>query len=254
MGKQFKNQKNRVPNGNFMPMPTAVLKSGAMASLSANAKRLLLDLCGQFRFAHNGDLCAARSIMMAYGWKSHASLQQAIAELLKAGLIEQTRQGGRHRATLYAVTWLPVDHCDGKLDVPESSVASGLWKVPPVHSEKQIRKPITRASVARVSGQIGPHVGRLHSRIGPNCGPVEASRVQTVAHCAGTFKTLPCPDTRRDQMVQALSWLHKHSGHSSNDPGGPPPTGGEGQKTSAPPFNRTPIGFDIKCQESGGWS
>jgi hypothetical protein len=43
-----------------------------------------------------------------------------------------TRQGGLHKASLYALTWKEVNECDGKLDVGfgPTRVASGRWRDP----------------------------------------------------------------------------------------------------------------------------
>ncbi len=48
---------------------------------------------------------------------------------MERGWIVVTRLGGKHKATLYAVTWLPIDYCDGKLDVSSTDVAGNEWKV-----------------------------------------------------------------------------------------------------------------------------
>jgi hypothetical protein len=47
---------------------------------------------------------------------------------LAHGFIEQTRQGGKNQCSLYAVTWLAIDECNGKLDVNPTRAASNLWK------------------------------------------------------------------------------------------------------------------------------
>jgi hypothetical protein len=43
-------------------------------------------------------------------------------------MIEKTRQGGLHCATLYAFTWLPIEECGGKLDIKATVVPSHLWQ------------------------------------------------------------------------------------------------------------------------------
>ena len=71
--------------------------------------------------------------MKLYGWTSQGFMQNALTELLALCFIEQTRQGGRNKCSLYAVTWLAIDDCKGKLDVNPTKVASNLWK--PVNAE-----------------------------------------------------------------------------------------------------------------------
>jgi hypothetical protein len=120
--------KARRENGTFFAIPTAVLDSPAFCGLTFKARALLLDLGAQFRGYNNGDLSASWSQMQARGWKSKQTLQRARAELLNAGLIEQTRQGGLHCPSLFAITWRGIDECGGKLDVMPNPVPSGRWR------------------------------------------------------------------------------------------------------------------------------
>ena len=114
----------------FLAVPCDVLNSERYRGLSFKARALLFDLGAQFNGYNNGDLCAAWSLMRKRGWVSKQTLQNARDELLNAELIELTRQGSLHCASLYALTWLPIDECGGKLDVRATSVASGAWKLP----------------------------------------------------------------------------------------------------------------------------
>lgn len=98
------------------------------------AAHLLDNLTTQLNGTNNGDLCAAPKIMKLYGWSSQGSINKALTELLALGFIEQTRQGGRNKCSLYAVTWLAIDDCKGRLDVNPTKVASNLWK--PENAEK----------------------------------------------------------------------------------------------------------------------
>lgn len=123
-------QKGRADTGSFFAWPRAVADSEAYRSASAPAVKLLNDLCFQFRGSNNGDMSAPWRVMRARGWKSRDTLHKALRELLELGLIERTRQGGRHVCSLYALTWLPIDECGGKLDVRPTRSPSGLWKRP----------------------------------------------------------------------------------------------------------------------------
>ena len=96
--------------------------------LNHSAAHMLDNLIAQYNGKNNGDFSAAPSIMKLYGWNSKGTVTNALNELLASGFIELTRQGGRNQCSLYAVTWLPVDECKGKLDVNETRVASNLWK------------------------------------------------------------------------------------------------------------------------------
>lgn len=122
--------KGRRQSGSFLALPHAILNCPNYLVLSAQARMLLFDVAVQFKGGNNGDLCAAWKLMRARGWRSRDTLGKALAELRQYGLIEMTRQGGLHKTSLYALTWLPIDECNGKLDVPPTHVASGLWRVP----------------------------------------------------------------------------------------------------------------------------
>ena len=118
----------RRERGTFFGLPHAVMDSPNYTQLSSKGVRLLNDLGRQFNGSNNGDLCAAWSVMEKRGWKSRSTLHYAIQELLHFEFVTQTRQGGRHKCSLYALTWLAIDECKGKLDVNETNVASGKWK------------------------------------------------------------------------------------------------------------------------------
>lgn len=97
--------------------------------LSHSAAHLLDNLIAQFNGGNNGDLCASPKILKLFGWTSKGSADKALLELLANGFIEQTRQGGRNKCSLYAVTWLAIDECGGKLDVNATRIPSNLWRV-----------------------------------------------------------------------------------------------------------------------------
>lgn len=103
-------------------------KPSPASILSHMAAHLLDNLVAQYNGNNNGDLSAAPKIMKLYGWTSQGSVYAALTELLAQGFIEQTRQGGRNKCSLYALTWIAMDECGGKLDVPPTKVASNLWK------------------------------------------------------------------------------------------------------------------------------
>lgn len=116
------------PHHIFRPNFAAGTPSPA-AVLSHKAAHLLDNLAAQFNGKNNGDLSAAPKIMVLFGWKSRGSIDEALAELIANGFIEQTRQGGRNQCSLYAITWQSIDECGGKLDVKPTAVASNLWKL-----------------------------------------------------------------------------------------------------------------------------
>ena len=121
--------KSRREGGTYFALPHVVMDSSNYLRLSAKSVKLLNDLGRQYNGKNNGDLCATWSMMKKRGWASASTSHEALKELLHYGLIIKSRQGGRHSPTLYAMTWHAIDECKGKLDVPETNIPSGEWKV-----------------------------------------------------------------------------------------------------------------------------
>lgn len=137
-------QIGRRESGTFTLIPHAVQDSENWKRCGASAIKLLLAIARQYNGNNNGDLCASWSILRARGMRSPDTLNRALCELKHYGLIELTRQGGLHVPSLYALTWLAIDDCKGKLDVSATRVASGKWKHPrePFDRDKKIVTPV----------------------------------------------------------------------------------------------------------------
>jgi hypothetical protein len=138
--------------GGFSAWPHDCHKSENFTALSLPARALLLEFLGQLRKANNGDLCCAWALLRERGWRSRDTIERARAELEARGWIIRTRQGGRHRANLYGVTWRAIDDCNGKLDV-SACPAPGSWK-------KQFAMPAKRATLGRQPSNNSPAVGQ----------------------------------------------------------------------------------------------
>ena len=118
----------REGQGGFSRLIHAYFETLEYAALSPRAVKALIDIYCQYRGSNNGDLTGAFSVMRKRGWSSKDQLSKALKELLDGGWLMVTRQGGRHSATLYAVTFMPIDACGGKLDVKATATAPHLWK------------------------------------------------------------------------------------------------------------------------------
>jgi hypothetical protein len=128
--KRLSRQKGRRSNAAYSQLIHAYFQSPEYARLSHRARALLIDLYCQYRGNNNGDLCATAKVMRPRGWTSNDQLVKAIRELLDAGWIVITRQGGRNQPHLFAVTFWPIDECDGKLDVKATTAPLHTWKRP----------------------------------------------------------------------------------------------------------------------------
>lgn len=126
--KKYSNVKNRSSNGRFLAFPHVLLNHPDFISLKPHSVKLLIDIFMQFNGSNNGDFTIARKLMKLRGWKSHRMIDEARDELLEKNFILNSRIGGRRKCSLYAVTWLSVDHCNGKLDIQETKTASRSFK------------------------------------------------------------------------------------------------------------------------------
>jgi len=121
-------QKGRQTTNPFLMLPHNVLKHPNFATLSPRATKLVLDLGVQYNGSNNGDLSAPFSQMKTRGWNSSDQLFKARRELVNRGIIKVARQGGLNKASLFALTWFPIDHCAGKLDIRSTNTAPHDWK------------------------------------------------------------------------------------------------------------------------------
>ena len=100
----------------FAGIPRVVMECPDYINLNGSAVKLLIEMACQFKGGNNGDLCPAWTLMKKRGFCSKTTLSKAIKELLKAEMIILTRQGHfiKNKASLYALTWAPIDECSGK--------------------------------------------------------------------------------------------------------------------------------------------
>jgi len=129
MARNISKAKGRANNRSFVMFPHQLLDSRRFHSLSAHAVKALMFLASQFKGANNGDLTIAWKIAKPRGIKSNAMLRRGTLELVEAGFVIQTRQGGRNRCSLFALSWFRIDECDGKLDVSATHTAPINWRL-----------------------------------------------------------------------------------------------------------------------------
>lgn len=113
--------------GQFVALPHTYFDTEEFHALSARAVKLLIAIALQFNGTNNGDLCATFSTMRRSGFRSADQLRKALCELRAAGWVMTTRYGGRNRPALFAMTWLAIDPCGGKLEVPRGPPRH-LWR------------------------------------------------------------------------------------------------------------------------------
>lgn len=114
----------------YLGIPHYVVRSEEFGQLGAWELKLLVELAAQYNGYNNGDFSAAMSILRTRGWHSTGTLSKALAKLRDGGWIVTTRHGHRGGlCALYAVTWWPIDDCDGKwLELPAERSARNTWQ------------------------------------------------------------------------------------------------------------------------------
>lgn len=127
MARNLRKAKGRSQSHSFVMFPHHLLCHQKFYALSGNACKALLYLSSQFKGHNNGDLQIAWKIAKKKGWTSNGSLRGGVKELIEAGFVVTSRQGGRNCCSLYALTWFAIDDCGGKLDIPASNKAPNDW-------------------------------------------------------------------------------------------------------------------------------
>jgi hypothetical protein len=101
----------------FVSFPHIMLTHPAFLDLSPVAHKTLNYLASQNKRYNNGDLDISENNAKKRGLgMSAASLRRGAKELLEAGFIELTRQGGRNKCNLYALSWYDIPHDPKKHD------------------------------------------------------------------------------------------------------------------------------------------
>ncbi|MBB3170161.1 hypothetical protein [Simiduia aestuariiviva] len=118
-----KKHKGRGGSPTFVRLFHRLLDNPDYINLGHTARSLLIDVLRQYNGRNNGDLCVTLTVLRKRGWTSNDTMRRALGELINAGWIIQTRQGGRNSASLYAVTFEPIDDCRGKHDLKSTITA-----------------------------------------------------------------------------------------------------------------------------------
>lgn len=123
-----RSNKRRGKSKPFVMLDKSILRSKEFSDLSFKAVKLLLDVMEQYNGNNNGDMCVTMKVARDRGWKSPGTLHAAKNELVEKGWLELTRQGGRHKCSLFAVSLYPIDECGGKHEWRSTKKASNRWR------------------------------------------------------------------------------------------------------------------------------
>ena len=141
--------KGRLESGSFVRFPHSLIGDPAFLALSPAALKVLLYGASQYRGSNNGDLdfCVTNAKRRSSPL-SGGMLLRGVRELEDAGFLVQTRQGGRHRASLYALSWFPIDDCNGKLEIAPTAVAPNTWRQKSSPQVKQSAAPVEQSPIS----------------------------------------------------------------------------------------------------------
>ncbi len=132
MAKKRRNQAVTSWQGGYLALPKVVMEHEDFREISPSSHKVLMALSCQYNGKNNGDLSATLTTMKAWGGMSHTTLGKALRELQERRLIVKTRDAliGREgaRCALFAITWQPIDPCEGKLDVADTSTPPRRWR------------------------------------------------------------------------------------------------------------------------------
>ena len=90
----------------FLAVPRQLLHSPKYVALTNTAKALLYDIAARFTGKNNGSITAPFVAMQERGWRSTATLNRALKELVAAGFLKVSRKGGSHNCQRYRLPWL----------------------------------------------------------------------------------------------------------------------------------------------------
>lgn len=117
-----KRAKSSITYRGYFHLPDKLIDHPDYIALSNGARSLLTFIGRQYNGYNNGDLQATLSLMKKYGYTSNRALTEHRNELLERNWIYKTKSGGLGIGPdLFAITWQPIDECNGKLEVKSTT-------------------------------------------------------------------------------------------------------------------------------------
>ncbi|ERJ20722.1 virulence-associated E protein [Salinisphaera shabanensis E1L3A] len=133
------------PSRQFAKLDYVHLEHENYLRLSPLARTLLLELVKQYNGFNNGDLTLAPATLKQRGLElGKRTIWRARDELLACGWVVYTRTRPR-QCYLLALTFKPIDACNGKHDAVPTSIAPDLWKQPPDESRCSLDTSLVRS-------------------------------------------------------------------------------------------------------------
>jgi len=133
----------------FVPFLHTMLTHQAFLNLSPVAHKTLNYLASQCKRYNNGDLDICEKNARKRGLQmSAASLRRGAKELLEVGFVELTRQGGRNRNSLYALSWYDIPYDGNKHDYEYLRPTMRWLRQKASSPVTQFESPVTQSAVS----------------------------------------------------------------------------------------------------------
>lgn len=169
------------PPGSYSALCHQVIDSAAYQNLSRSAKAMFIEALRQHNGYNNGRLQLSSSWLGRRGWRSADTIARAKAELVSAGLLFKTRQGGLHMGPdWFAITYLPISDASG-LDISVDAYQRqvyGQW----TGIKAPVRLPDQSAPV---SGTVRSDGWTVTSSSAPKVGPTRPPVIPAAASIGG---------------------------------------------------------------------
>lgn len=105
----YAKSKGRTESGSFLGIPQSVIDSTEFRSLKSTPVKLLVFIAEKYKGSNNGDLSASYDELRRLGFGQSATISNALKVLQKKNFIFKTRQGGKNKCNLFAITWVSID-------------------------------------------------------------------------------------------------------------------------------------------------
>lgn len=133
----------------FVPFLHTMLTHQAFLNLSPAAHKTLNYLASQCKRYNNGDLDICEKNAKRRGLQmSAASLRRGAKELLEVGFVELTRQGGRNRNSLYALSWYEIPYDPNKHDYEYRGPTRRWLRQKSSSPMTQVESPVMQSAVS----------------------------------------------------------------------------------------------------------
>lgn len=114
--------------GPLIVMEKSVFETNEYRRLSPLATKILVNVHLSYDGRNNGKLSFTADEAKARFINSKSTCRKALDELIGAGWIAITRQGGKNQPTLYSLTYIHLDYPDGVRRIDPAKSPANLWR------------------------------------------------------------------------------------------------------------------------------